>query len=415
MDPLYRPSATTPRRKRRWWLWVLIVFVAAGGYWYWHKGHAKPDAPKTRPQAPVVVTAATRKDIPVYLNGLGTIQAFKTVTVHSQVDGQLIAVKYQEGQEVRAGDALAQIDPRTFQAQYNQAVAAKARDQAQLANAQVDLKRYQSLGGTVSRQTRDTQAATVKQLEATLQSDQGAIDSAHTQLSYTTITAPISGRTGIRQVDQGNIVHPGDANGLVVITQLKPISVVFSLPQQQIAAINAAMAASQGKLPAIAVNADNSVIDTGKLALLDNVIDQTTGTVRLKANFPNATYALWPGGFTNVRLLLDTRKQALVIPSVAIQRNQQNAPYVFVYNPEAQTVKIQLIKISMTEGLDTVVDEGLADGDQIVTDGMAKLQDGAKVSINKPENAAADTATKPTDAATPDADKKSHRGHKKEQ
>ena len=411
----YTNPNPAPRKPRRRWRWVLVLLVLAAAFGYWKMHHAaKPETPKGKPQAPIVVAPAVRKDIPVYLNGLGTIQASNTVTVHSQVDGQLMEVKFQEGQDVKAGDVIARIDPRTFQAQYDQAVATKAKDMAQLANAQLDLKRYAALGKTISGQTRDTQAATVKQLEATVQADQGAIDAARTQLGYTTVTAPINGRTGIRQVDQGNIVHPSDTNGLVVITQLKPISVIFSLPQQNIAAVNAAMGGTQGKLPALAVNADNSVIEQGKLVLMDNEIDATTGTVRLKANFPNAKYTLWPGGFVNVRLLLDTRKAALVVPSVAIQRNQQNAPYVFVYQPEEGTVKMQLVTIDMTEGLDTVVLEGLNEGAQIVTDGMAKLRDGMKVSLNKPENAAPDAAAKPPADAAPDAEQKPHHSHKKE-
>jgi multidrug efflux system membrane fusion protein len=365
---------------------ALVVAVIAGAYWFFHDSGAKTK--DRRPQAPIAVSAVTHRDVPVYLNGLGTVQAYNTVTVHTQVDGQLLKIAFNEGQDVHAGDVLAKIDPRTYQAQYDQAAANKAKDEATLDNARHDLQRYINLGNSIAGQLLDTQRATVRQLEATAKSDQAAIDNARAQLSYTTITSPINGRTGIRQVDVGNIVHSGDANGLVVITQVEPISVVFSLPQQNLPDIN--MQPGADKLPVLATSADNvTVLDTGVLELVDNQIDPATGTIKLKATFPNARRALWPGGFANVRLLVTTRKDALIIPTVAVQRGPQNNAYVFVYNADGGTVEMRTIKVAMTDQQDSMIDDGLKEGEQVVIDGMAKLQDGSKVTLADAKDSAA--------------------------
>ncbi len=398
-----------PRRSRRW-IVILLVLLAIGGGIYWFT-HRKPadDHPK-RQQATVVLAPVARKDVPVYLTGLGTVQAYNTVTVHSQVDGQLMAVKFREGQTVKAGDTLAQIDPRTFQAQYDEAVATEAKDKANLANARLDLQRYNKLGDSIARQTRDTQVATVNQLVAQVAADAASIASARTQLSYTNITSPINGRTGLRQVDVGNIVHPGDTNGIVVITQLQPIAMIFSLPQQNLDLINQASGGQQKLLTVDALGADNqTVLDHGQLLLVDNQIDTTTGTIKLKAALPNKQLQLWPGAFANARLLLKTINGALTIPTVAIQQGPQGA-YVFLYQPDSKKVAMRAVTVSMAQGLDSIITAGLNDGDQVVIDGMAKLQDGSDVALagakpdNKPANA--------TDAPAPDA--AAHHHHKKD-
>jgi multidrug efflux system membrane fusion protein len=391
------------------WIKILLLLCVGGGgaYWYLHSSDSGKGNKQDRP--PIAVASVVRKDVPVYLAGLGTVQAYNTVTVHSQIDGQLTDVLFSEGQEVKKGDVLAKIDPRTYQAQYDQAVATKAKDAATLANARHDLERYANLGNSVSGQTLDTQRSLVEQLNATVKADQAAIDNAKTQLSYTTITSLIDGRTGIRQVDAGNIIHASDANGLVVVTQLKPISVLFSLPQQNLQAINEQIAI-QGKLQVIAVGNDGHTLDTGTLELVDNQIDQATGTIKLKSTFPNDKLMLWPGGFTNVKLLLTTRKNAVVVPTVAVQRGPSNS-YVFLYKPEDKTVTMRTVKVAMSQDLDSVIDDGLAEGDQVVIDGMAKLQEGSKVTLaddakkddTKTPDAAKSTDAKPTDAKPADA------------
>ena len=353
---------------------LTIISISTGGK---PKGGGKHD----RGETPVVIVAPLQsKDIPIYLDGLGTVQASSTVTVHTQVDGQLIEVLFREGQDVSKGDVLARIDPRTYQAQLDQAKANKARDTAQLANARIDLQRYVGLGDMIPGQTTATQRSLVGQLEATVQSDQAAMDNARILLGYTTITAPISGRTGLRQVDAGNIVHASDPNGLVVITQLEPITILFSLPQQNLQDINSEFS-KQGALKVLAMenNGNHTIMDTGTLNLVDNQIDQTTGTIRLKTTFPNSKRLLWPGGFVNVRLLLTTRHNALTIPAVAVQRGPKDS-YVFVLKDD-KTVEMRIIKIAMIEDQDAIIDSGLKMGEQVVVDGAGKLQDGSKVML----------------------------------
>lgn len=368
-------------RRTRWRLrrkpTLIVLAVIALIYWIFFSGDSDKNHKKSG--VPVTVAEAVAKDVPVYLNGLGTVQASNNVTVHSQIDGRLDEVLFKEGQDVKAGDVLVRIDPRAYQAQYDQALANKAKDAALLENARRDLKRYISLGKSVSDQVRDTQAATVHQLEATVAGDQAAVDNAKTLLSYTVITSPINARTGILQIDPGNIVHAGDANGLLVLTQLQPINVIFSLPQQNLPAINEQLSAGR-TLGVQALDADNAVIDTGDLDLVDNQIDQATGTIKLKSTFPNAKLALWPGGFINVRLQVTVREHALVIPLPAVQRGPKNS-YVFVYKPDDGTVAMRPVKIAMTQDQDAVVVEGVTEGEQVVTDGMGKLQDGSHVTI----------------------------------
>lgn len=398
---MQQPVPHNKARARRRWAILIAVLALLGWLALGHGGkEAGPGGGKggMRMQTPIVtLTPAARRDVPVYLDGLGTVQASNTVTVHAQIDGQLQEIAFAEGQDVKTGDVLAKIDPRTFKAAYDQAVAAKGRDVAQLENAKRDLERYASLGDAISAQTTDTQRATVRQLAATVASDQAAIDSAKTQLGYTTITSPIDGRTGLRQVDVGNIVHPGDANGIVVVTQLQPIAVLFSLPQQDLQQITTEQAKNEAdsKLTVLATDAAGKTIDTGTLELIDNQIDQGTGTIKLKALLPNEQRQMWPGGFVNVRLLLKTLPNALTVPAPAVQHGPQGT-YVFLFNDADKTVKMQPVTVLQSADEIAVITEGLKDGDRVVTDGAGKLQDGAKVAL--PDTTAGDApAAKPED------------------
>jgi multidrug efflux system membrane fusion protein len=347
-----------------------------------------------RPDLPVPVLAATPRvqDVPVYLDGVGAIRALNTVTVRSQVDGKLIAVNFIEGQDVKKGDVLGEIDPAIYQAQYDQAVAKKAQDQAQLANQRIDLTRYEQLAtsNAGSKQQADTQRAAVAQTEALVKADQAAIDNAAATLSYTKIVAPLSGRAGLRQVDQGNIIHAADATGLVVITQLQPIAVWFSLPQQQIMRVNAA--ASKGTLPVDVFGNDGiTVIDTGKLTGIDNQVDPTTGTLKLKAEFPNANYQLWPGQFVNVRLKVDTLVKAIVVPTSAVQRGPVGT-FSYVIG-EGDIVSAKPVTVTQQNEHDAVIASGLSPTDRVVTTGFANLSDGSKVIIGRDDQTpAADLA-----------------------
>ncbi len=363
------------------WLTTAILVVAASGLaWYVVHQPAKSAPGQTTsavvPAVPVTAGLAETKNIPVYLTGLGTVQAFNTVVVKVRVDGQLDKVAFTEGQDVKAGDLLAQIDPRPFQAALDQAKAVKAKDEAQLENAKRDLQRFINLHDFATKQSVDTQSALVRQLEATIQGDQAAIESAQTQLAYSTITAPLSGRTGVRLVDQGNIVHASDANGLVMITQLQPISVMFGLSDRQLANISREMA--NGPLKVIAEGrTDHQPLGEGTLTLVDNQIDQGTGTIRLKATFPNEDHALWPGQFINIRLLLRTLQQAVTVPSTAIQRGP-NGMYVYVIKPDS-TVAMQPVSVGQMNDGTSVVESGLQPGDKIVVRGQYRLQPGTRV------------------------------------
>ncbi len=333
---------------------------------------------------PVLTAPAARADVPVYLDAVGTVKAYNTVTVSPQVDGKLIAVNFREGQDVKRGDVLARIDPAIYQAQLDQAIAKKAQDEAILANAKLDLERYRKLAATnaINKQQADTQAAVVAQDTAIVQADQAAIENARTMLDYTTIVAPIDGRTGVRQVDEGNIVHAASSPAIVVITQLKPITATFNLPQQELDRVNAAFA--KGPLEVDALRSDdNAVIERGKLTVIDNQVDPTTGTVKLKAEFPNTELALWPGQFINVRLLIDTLKDVVTIPTGAVQRGPEG---VFVYVVKADgTAAISHVKLQKQDEMQTVVQSGLEPGERVVTTGFARLTDGAKVTISSGE------------------------------
>jgi multidrug efflux system membrane fusion protein len=324
--------------------------------------------------------------VPVYLDGVGTIRALNTVTVRSQVDGKLLSVNYTEGQQVERGYVLAQIDPTTYQAAYDQAVAKKALDEATLANARLDLERYTKLvsSNSIARQQLDTQRMTVAQQEAQVKLDQAQIDNAKAILDYTQIVAPITGRTGIRQVDQGNIVHASDANGIVVITQLQPLSVLFTLPQQQLGDVNRAFAS--GALPVDAFGPDNkTVVETGELKVVDNQVDPSTGTIKLKAEFANRELQLWPGGFINVRLLTRTLKQVVVAPTAAVQRGPSGT-FVYVVQPDNK-VAVRPVTVSQQDETQAVIAKGLEADERVVTTGFARLTAGAAVAVTNAESA----------------------------
>jgi membrane fusion protein, multidrug efflux system len=333
---------------------------------------------------PVVAGKVEQKDVPIFLDGLGTVQAFNTVTVRPRVDGELTQVLFREGQDVKTGDLLAVVDPRPYQAALDQAVAKKAQDEAQLGNAQVVLKRSTDLLArkVLDQQTFDTSKFTVDQFQGTVQADQAAIDNAKTQVDYTQIKSPIDGRIGIRLVDVGNVVHATDTGGIVVITQLQPISVVFTLPEQSLQAI-LSQGGSHGGLPVSALDRGNTTaLDQGSLTVVDNEIDQTTGTVKLKATFPNNDLKLWPGKFVNARLVLTTRKNATVVPSSVVQRGPQGT-YAYVIKPD-KSVEMRPIKIAQTEASLALVDNGLQPGEEVVVDGQSKLQPGAHVELTTP-------------------------------
>ncbi|WP_293867782.1 efflux RND transporter periplasmic adaptor subunit [uncultured Alsobacter sp.] len=329
---------------------------------------------------PVLVANARRADVPVYLDGVGTVRPANTVTVRSQVDGQLLKVLFREGQDVKKGDVLARIDPVPYQAALDQALAKKAQNESLLENARRDLERYTRLAETnsVTKQQADTQRATVAQLEAQIRSDQAAIDNARATLSYTEVTAPIDGRTGIRTIDEGNIVKASDANGLVVVSQIQPIAVVFSVPQQQLGRINKAW--TQGALPVEALDSENrNAIDKGMLLVVDNQVDPQTGTVKLKAEFPNRGLALWPGAFVNVRLLVETLKDVTVVPTSSVQRGPEG-PFVYVVSPE-DTAVVRKVTVGHQNDTDAVINAGLKLDERVVTTGFARLADNAKVSV----------------------------------
>ncbi|HZO46418.1 MAG TPA: efflux RND transporter periplasmic adaptor subunit [Xanthobacteraceae bacterium] len=373
----------------------LAVVAAAVAYWPsatptqqqgkgFGKGKKGGGQQTSADPVPVRATVAQRADVPVYLDGVGTARALNTVLVKPQVEGKLIAVSFTEGQDVPRGYVLAKIDPTTYQALYDQAVATKAQHEAQAANARLDLERYMRLAATnaINKQQVDTQRAMVAQLEAQVNADQAAIDNARAILSYTEITAPIAGRTGIRQVDEGNIVRPSDTTGLVTITEIKPISVLFNLPQQSLPELHRGMA--EGPLVIDAMGPDGRTpVDTGKVQVIDNQVDPTTGTVRIKGEFPNANLQLWPGQFVNVRLLIDTLKQVVVVPTSAVQRGPTGT-FVFIIG-EDSTVAMRRVTISRQDDVRAVVADGLTAGERLVTSGFARLADKALVEVTATE------------------------------
>ena len=394
------PSSANGSFLRRRWPWLVAILVAAataGAYYYFYyyktaetaalaagaKGAAKGKGGRggDRP-VPVVATAATTGDVNVYLAGLGSVTPVATVVVRSRIDGQLMRVLFKEGQVVRAGDLLAEIDARPYQVQLATAEGQMARDQALLKNARIDVERYRTLlaQDSIAKQQVDTQEALVHQYEATIKIDQAAIDTAKLQLVYTRITAPVSGRLGLRQVDVGNMVRAGDANGLVVITQLQPITVVFTIPEDALPPVMAKIR-SAANLPVQAYDrADKVKLATGVLLTADNQIDPATGTVKLKAQFPNTDNALFPSQFANVRMLVDTRRGATLVPSSAIQRG---TPGTFVYVVNAgNTVSVRKIVPGPVQGTFTLVESGVNAGELIVVDGADKLREGARVEVS---------------------------------
>jgi multidrug efflux system membrane fusion protein len=333
------------------------------------------------PPISVLTAAAKVADVPVYIDAIGTVRALNTVTVNAQVDGQIIDINFKEGQDVKKGDVLARIDPTLYQASYDQAVAKKAQDEAQLANQKRDLARYTTLLQTnaASRQQVDTQQASVDQMVAQIRVDQALIDSAAKTLSYTTIVAPINGRTGIRNVDVGNLVRSGAGTGIVTLTQIRPISVLFNIPQQQLPQVIAAQARGPVQVDALDGTSAATPVDRGALQVVDNQIDQTTGTVRLKAEFPNEKLALWPGAYVNIRLLADTLKQATVVPVAAVQRGPKG-PFAYIVQP-GDTVAMRDLTLGPQDDTQAVVRSGLATGDRVITAGFARLAEGARVSV----------------------------------
>jgi multidrug efflux system membrane fusion protein len=356
---------------------VALIAIAAAFGGMEHKAEsADAPAPKT---PPVIVTSARveQQDVPIYLTGVGTVTANQSVTVKARVDGELDKVGFVEGQDVKAGQLLAQLDPRALQAQLAQAKATQAKDQAQLLNARLDLKRFTQLTkeDAATQQQLDTQRALVAQLDATVQMDEAQVSFAQVQLSYTTINAPISGRVGARLVDAGNIVHASDTGGLVVINQIDPIAVFFTVPESAVGDINTAMADTPQGLPVTALGREtNQPLGDGKLVLVNNQIDTTSGTVQLKAQFPNPRHVLWPGQYVNARLQLGTRKQALTVPASAVQRGQ-NGTYAYTLDDQG-IARIQPIRVVVIQDNVAVVDDGLKAGERVVVDGQYKLRPG---------------------------------------
>src|SRR3954452_19739854 len=363
-----KAGARVASRARRRTVSIAITLIILGGLGYiaWGSFQQNQAAHRARPDLPVPVLAATPRiqDVPVYLDAVGAVRALNTVTVRSQVDGKLIAVNFTEGQDVKKGDVLGEIDPVLFKAQYDQAVAKKAQDEAQLANQRLDLARYQQLStsNAGSKQQYDTQRAVVAQQEALVKADQAAIDNAQAMLGYTKIVAPLSGRAGLRLVDQGNIIHAADLTGLVIITQLQPIAVQFSLPQQQILRVNAAAAKAPLNVDVFG-NDGTTVTDTGTLKGIDNQVDPTTGTLKLKAEFPNTSFQLWPGQFVNVRLKVETLPKAIVVPTSAVQRGPAGTFSYVIGDDNIVTAKP--VTVVQQNETDAVIGTGLTTSDRV--------------------------------------------------
>jgi multidrug efflux system membrane fusion protein len=367
--------------RKYFWLGVPLVFgLGAAAFWQYGHGPLATATPASAPAIPVIATTAQKQNVSDYLTGLGTVQAFNRVTMHVRVDGELQEIAFTEGQFVRTGDVLAKIDPRPFQATLDQAKAKKAQDQAQLIAAQKDLQRARALidKNFQTQQVVDQTQAKVDQFVAAIDADKAAIEAAETQLGYTTIVSPLGGRMGMRLIDKGNIVHAGDPGGLVVITQVQPIAVIFSVPQDYLQSITGAM--KEGVLKVSAYSRDNFTrLGEGTLLLIDNQIDASTGTLRLKASFPNQDDALWPGQFVNARLELAMRNDAVAVPAQVIQRGP-NALYAYVVKPD-QTVERRAVKVGPVRDGVAVIEKGLGSGERVVVDGQFKLRAGAKVAV----------------------------------
>src|SRR5262245_38666526 len=398
------------------WVIGLILVAAIGTVTYGLTMPAGDSAPGARRAAfkgkgkgaqrdtvPVLAAAAETADVPVYLDGLGTARALNTVTVQPLVDGRLLSVNFREGQDVKRGDVLALIDPALYEAQLNQALAKKAQDEANLASARRDLDRAQRVGPIATLQkTIDTARGMVEQLEALVKADQAAIDNAATLLGYTRIVAPIGGRTGIRMVDEGNVVRASANSALVMITEVQPISVLFNLPQQQLTRVNTAMAGNGGReLRAEAIAPDGkTVLDRGTLRVIDNQVDQTTGTIRLKAEFPNANLQLWPGQFVNVRILVDNLLRVVVVPAAAVQQGP-SGPFVFAITAK-QTVAVRPVKVVQQDEWRAIIAEGLKAGEQVATSSFGRLRDETGVVVTLAPGA---TSPEALSAADPEAQK----------
>ena len=406
-DELLRTLETTeaPRRRRRWYWLVLLLLCGVGGWFAWQRGmlpflpapSATPAGtpaggpPRGRVAIPVTSAEAAVTDVPILLDALGTVQAFNTITVVPQVTGRITEIAFTEGQEIKAGDVLVRLDPRAFQATLDQTVATKAQREAQLANARLDLQRYQQLMriNGASQQTLDTQRATVAQLEAQVQYDQATIDNAQVQLDYTVIRAPIDGRVGLRQVDMGNLVQ-SSSSGIVTVTQIRPISVTFTLPQQALPQVQQAIAAGpvqvEARLPEPTIpRPDGAPVPgnpVGSLVTLDNQVDPATGTIRLKATFPNQDQRLWPGAFVNVQLQVALLRDVTAIPLVAVQRGP-DGPYAFVVRDDS-TVEQRPLTLGLATGNQAVVRRGLEPGERVVTSGALRLTPGSLVQVAEP-------------------------------
>ena len=363
---------------------LLIAALAAGGLLYVMHPHplAKADAATPPPTVPIVAGVVAQHDVPIYLTGVGTVIAYNTDIVRAQIQGQIISINFTEGQTVHAGDLLAQIDPRPYQALIDQYTGNLERDQAQLKNAQTNLTRYTTLGdkGWATPQLIETQQAQVGELQAAIKTDQALIEAAKVQLSYTRLTSPIDGVVGIRQIDVGNIISPSNTNGLVVVTQLHPISLIFTLPETSLPQIQEQQHKTKKPLAVLAYDQGNTtLLDQGQLGLVNNEILQTTGSIQLKANFDNKPNRLWPGELVNARLLVDTRHNGLTVPAAVVQQGTKG-PYAYVVNPD-NTVATRPIKVAQISDGQALIDSGLKANEQVVIDGQYKLQPGSHVTL----------------------------------
>jgi membrane fusion protein, multidrug efflux system len=400
-----------PGRKGRWWIWLVVLAVLGAAVWYFRgvaaseqaqKSHAGPHGGAQQNETvPVVVASARTADLPIYLNGLGTVTAFNTVTIHTRVDGQIMSVAFKEGQFVHQGDPLVEIDPRPYQVMLAQAEGQLAKDEAALHDATIDFGRDKALveAGIISKQQLDTQTATMQQGEGAVKADQAQIDNAKLDLVYCRITAPITGRIGLRLVDPGNIVHASDTGGLIVITQLQPIAVIFTLPEDQLAEVYQKIRGGETLRADAYDRNDTTKIAAGTLLAMDNQIDPTTGTYKLKAVFDNSDNALFPNQFVNIHLLVDTKHDLTVVPVAAIQRGPQGT---YVYSVEDGNVaRIHSVTLAVTSGNEVGLSSGVQPGDSVIVDGAEKLQDGSKIEVRSSTGGparASDTAQPATPA-----------------